>query len=177
MLWNWYTIDACFLTASWRIENNGMMAASCIGTVFLGMLIELCRRLGKEYDIFLIRQFHRQAAELNPPPERKTTNAEEGSASASASAEPSQSDVIMRATALQQAIRALLHAVTFGGAYITMLLAMYFNGFIIICIFIGAALGKFFCDWLVVRVDIQSLRDGEQGNKSLGIQEVTICCG
>jgi copper transporter 1 len=35
----------------------------------------------------------------------------------------------------------------FGVAYITMLLAMYYNGYIIICIVIGAGLGVFVFSW------------------------------
>jgi hypothetical protein len=33
-----------------------------------------------------------------------------------------------------------------------MLLAMYYNVYIIICIFIGAGLGKFVCDWMTKTV-------------------------
>merc|ERR1711939_1032577 len=64
--------------------------------------------------------------------------------------------ITFRATMLQQAIRAFLHAVTFGGAYIIMLLVMYFNGYIIISVFLGAGIGKFLCDWLVVKIDIST---------------------
>jgi copper transporter 1 len=35
----------------------------------------------------------------------------------------------------------------FAVAYIIMLLAMYFNGYLIICIFIGAFIGAFIFDW------------------------------
>ena len=35
----------------------------------------------------------------------------------------------------------------FAVAYFVMLLAMYFNGYIIICIFIGAFLGSFIFSW------------------------------
>ena len=44
-------------------------------------------------------------------------------------------------------MRALLHMLQFAVAYFIMLLAMYFNGYIIICIFIGAFLGALIFSW------------------------------
>jgi copper transporter 1 len=148
MLFNWYTIDACFLSSEWKIQNNGMFAATCVGVILLVMVVELCRRIGREYDSFLVRQFQRQAAR-----------------------ETRVGRITFRTTPLQQLVRAVIHALTFGGAYIVMLLAMYFNVYVIICIFIGAGLGKFFCDWMVVIVGI------DEDEKAKGVEETTICCG
>ena len=72
-----------------------------------------------------------------------------------------------RPTLLEQAVRALLHTLQFAVAYIVMLygqpnpillfrsgpslipssLAMYYNGYIIICILIGAYVGSFIFHW------------------------------
>jgi copper transporter 1 len=82
--------------------------------------------------------------------------------------------VTFRATPLQQFIRSLIHAVTFGVAYIIMLLAMYFNGYIIISIIIGAFLGKFFCDWMVQKIPLGKMVGGSEAQ---GIEETTVCCG
>ncbi|KAJ5173255.1 hypothetical protein N7492_005848 [Penicillium capsulatum] len=147
MLFNWYTVDACFLSSQWQIQNNGMFAVTCIGVVLLVMVVELCRRIGKEYDAFLLRQFRRQVQ-----------------------ARSLARSITFRATPLQQLIRSVIHGLTFGGAYIVMLLAMYFNGYVIICIFIGAGLGKFFCDWMVVTVGLDQ-------DEAKGIEEATVCCG
>jgi copper transporter 1 len=155
MLFNFNTIDACFLSTGWQIKNNGMFAATCIGTILLVVLVEFCRRIGREYDNFLTRQFHRQAAH--------GIFAKKWGESRTA--------ITFRATPLQQLTRAVIHAVTFAGAYITMLLAMYFNVYVIVCIFIGAGLGKFLCDWMVVTVGIDV--DDVQGRK---LEETTICC-
>uniref|UniRef100_L7IY40 Copper transport protein n=1 Tax=Pyricularia oryzae (strain P131) TaxID=1143193 RepID=L7IY40_PYRO1 len=57
---------------------------------------------------------------------------------------------------ISQFLRALLHAITFAIAYIVMLLAMYFNGYILVSIFLGAGLGKFLTDWLVVQVVVDN---------------------
>lgn len=56
MLWNWNTIDACFIAQSWQITSRGVFAGSCIGVVLLVVTLELLRRAGKEYDRYLVRQ-------------------------------------------------------------------------------------------------------------------------
>jgi len=53
----------------------------------------------------------------------------------------------LRPNALQQMVRAVLHVLQFAVAYVIMLLAMYYNGYVIICIFIGAFVGFFLFDW------------------------------
>ncbi|KAI4120842.1 MAG: hypothetical protein LQ341_007493, partial [Variospora aurantia] len=50
-------------------------------------------------------------------------------------------------TVFQQVIRALIHMLQFAVAYFIMLLAMYYNGYIIISIIIGAFLGAFIFSW------------------------------
>ncbi|KAJ6032510.1 high affinity copper transporter [Penicillium herquei] len=156
MLFNWYTIDACFLSSGWQIKNRGMFAVTCIGVILLVILVEGFRRLGKEYDLFLTRQCQRQASILGAKNGANTGG-----------------HIRLRVTPLQQLARAVIHAVTFGGAYIIMLLAMYFNVYLIICIFIGAGLGKFLCDWMVVQVYLEDARMIEVK----GVEETTICCG
>ncbi|RYO83727.1 hypothetical protein DL766_005834 [Monosporascus sp. MC13-8B] len=168
MLWNWYTIDACFLTRSWRIQNQGMMAATCIGVILMVICLEFLRRLGKEYDDLIQRQFQRHVAAQSTTMPSPSDN----SCAGLPAAEPQI--VLYRASPLQQVIRSIIHAATFGLAYIIMLLAMYFNGYIIISIFIGAGIGKFLCDWMVVKVVLNN----EQGGKgATGIEETTVCCG
>ncbi|SPJ71617.1 related to copper transport protein [Fusarium torulosum] len=166
MLWNWNTIDACFLASSWQIRTQGMMAATCIGTILLVVLVEFFRRMGKEYDALLQRGFQRQAS---------THSVALAAAGCTGAVVPMRQTLTYRASPLQQLIRSFIHAVTFGGAYIVMLLAMYFNGYVIISIFIGSGLGKFFCDWLVVRIDLEGLEGPKEETK--GIEETTVCCG
>lgn len=166
MLWNWYTIDACFLTPEWHITNNGMFAATCIGVMLLVMLVELFRRLGREYDAFVLRQFRREVT---------SRRCVDGDGDDGDSFAP-RTVVTFRATFLQQLTRSALHALTFGAAYVVMLLAMYFNGYVIICIFIGAGLGKFFCDWLEVKMDVGA-RHGREDGAVKGIEEPSVCCG
>ena len=162
MLWNWYTIDACFLAESWHITSRGMFAASCVGIVFLVVCLEFMRRLGKEHDAYLLRQFQR-----NLHSRKSIAATSEDCCSSPVALDPEY--VIFRATPLQQLIRAIIHGVTLGLAYIVMLLAMYYNGYIIICIFIGAFLGYFAFGW-------ESFAVGLGGSDRLE-EEVTVCCG
>ena len=55
MLWNWYTVDACFLSSSWHISSKVMFAGTVFGVFFLCCAIELVRRLAREYDKRLIK--------------------------------------------------------------------------------------------------------------------------
>jgi copper transporter 1 len=164
MLWNWYTIDACkytppphlptqtplistgFLSRSWHIHSRGAFIASCLGVTLLVMTLELLRRLSKEYDRYLLLLCQlssycptnkSEASELLP------------SSSSEASDKPTISQIkkSFRPNLLQQAVRATLHMLQFGLSYLIMLLAMYYNGFVIISIVVGAWLGAFVFGW------------------------------
>ncbi|EYE97973.1 high-affinity Cu transporter CTR3 [Aspergillus ruber CBS 135680] len=141
MLWNWNTIDACFLAESWHITSRGMFAGSCIGVICLVLILEFLRRVGREYDAFIVKRARLRAKFLSPG--------------------------IIRPTLIEQLIRAALHMLQFAVAYFIMLLAMYFNGYIIICIFIGAFLGAFIFSW-------EPLGLAENENDATA---VTGCCG
>ena len=187
MLWNWYTIDACFLASTWHIKTRGMFAASCIGVALLVVCLEFLRRIGKEYDAYLLRQYRRRVGNLRHMPQIPHVapkfdgryNPDNcGPDAACAPPLPEQQFITFRASPLQQVTRGLIHAATFGVGYIVMLLAMYFNGFIIISIIIGAFLGKVFCDWMVVRLPLSADRDADEGQGGAnGISEPTVCCG
>lgn len=55
MLWNWYTVDSCFLSSTWHVRSKAQFAGSVIGVCLLVMAIEGVRRLGREYDRRLLR--------------------------------------------------------------------------------------------------------------------------
>ncbi|KAH8770807.1 ctr copper transporter [Diaporthe sp. PMI_573] len=155
MLWNWYTIDSCFLAESWHVGSNGAFAASCIGTILLVMILEALRRVGKEYDDWILRGFQARAAQ--------------------ARLGLSQQAVVFRASPLQQVLRSVIHAAALGLAYIVMLLVMSYNGYIIICVIIGGGLGKFFCDWMTRQYIIDGDGSGEEEGAT-GIEEPSVCC-
>ncbi|RYP32765.1 hypothetical protein DL767_005013 [Monosporascus sp. MG133] len=146
MLWNWNTIDACFVSSTWRIRSAGMFAGSCIGVILLTMSLELLRRLVKEYDRYLIRK-RTIGTVIAASPNNSKESSEEGHASTATVLAPCATPLGFRPNVFEQAARALLHMVQFAVAYFIMLLAMYYNGYFIICIFIGAYLGAFIFQW------------------------------
>lgn len=172
MLWNWNTIDACFLSQSWYIANNSMFAASCIGVVLLVVCLEALRRMGREYEQWITKGWQRRAAALG---------AEKGCCQPVEVPVPGIQNqtstvgrlVTFRATPLQQFIRAVIHAVTFGVAYLVMLLVMSYNGYIIVCVIIGAGLGKFLCDWMTRRIVVGTGAEAPV----MQLDEPTVCCG
>ena len=177
MLWNWNTIDACFIARSWHIRSNAAFAGSCIGMVALVMSLELLRRLAKEYDAYIIRSHIAAlaASEDAAAAAARAAQGEDGSAAngdapattkaapglrttvASFLSRPSSSSSVavgpaggsrkFTPTLLQQMVRATFHLLQFAVAYFVMLMAMYYNGYIIICILIGAWLGSFIFGW------------------------------
>ena len=146
-----------------------MFAASCVGIAFLVVSLEFCRKVGKEYDAFIIRQYKRKrnmraVASLPLQP----TGACEACKAPFAT---------FRATPLQQLIRAFIHATVFGLAYLVMLLAMYYNGYIIVSIILGAGLGKFLCDWLLVKLPLYPGQVDEKDNHiNYQIDDTSVCC-
>lgn len=186
-----------FLAESWHVASNGAFAASCIGTILLVMALEALRRLGREYDDWILRGFQTQAAATNAAGGggAPASGGEEGGGRAAAQTNTvlplpikngggflrtspllapaatagGMQTVVFRASPLQQFIRSLIHAVSLGLAYIVMLIVMSFNGYIIICVIIGAGLGKFFCDWMARPMLVEF-------GKATGIEEPSVCC-
>jgi copper transporter 1 len=158
-----------FLSSSWHITSKGMFAGSCIGVILLVLSLEFLRRVGKEYDRYIINQYNKSLP--------TATTSSSGSSSnhvpkgPSVSAAPSSNTIAkrFRPSVIQQAVRALLHMVQFAVAYFIMLLAMYYNGYIIICIFIGAFLGFFAFGWESFAVSL--------GGSDRLQEQVTVCCG
>ncbi len=124
-----------------------MFAGSCIGVILLTMSLEFMRRLVKEYDRYLIRK-HTNAASLTSNLNHSEGDSVKGPPTgAAAPLQSVPSPQGFRPSIFEQAIRALLHMVQFAVAYFIMLLAMYYNGYFIICIFIGAYIGSFIFQW------------------------------
>ncbi|CCX11445.1 Ctr copper transporter family-domain-containing protein [Pyronema domesticum] len=142
MTWNWHTIDACFLSKNWRVRNKADFAGICMGVFFLVILFEIIRRFTREYDRHLIRK----AAKHNAMTSADSTASETGGPSMMSWMNPTPKDVF-RPTIVQQLIRCAGYMVQFGLGYLIMLLAMYYNGYIIICILLGAFVGHFAAGW------------------------------
>ncbi|KAI3398028.1 hypothetical protein diail_9891 [Diaporthe ilicicola] len=192
MLWNWSTVGSCFISSSWHVTSRGMFAGSCVGVLLLVMLLELLRRMVKEYDALLVRK-HSTTTTTTTTNNNNNINDSSiyvGTAgarrpkglTAEGGEEVTSHDLHVlpvggavqpgggrfRPTVPEQAVRALLHMCQFAVAYFVMLLAMYYNGYMIICIFIGAFLGSFVFhyEWM-----------GTDGKQTSASHEATVCCG
>ncbi|KAI1804261.1 Ctr-domain-containing protein [Daldinia bambusicola] len=147
MLWNWDTIDTCFLSESWQVKSRGGFAGLCIGIVLLVILLEFLRRASKTYDRYLIREHARATKVLAATSVNNSSDTANGALIAKEGAAALPRTTPFRPKLWQQGIRALLHTLHFALAYWIMLLAMYYNGYIIICIIIGAFVGFFLLQW------------------------------
>lgn len=134
MLWNWNTVGACFISDQWRISSKGVFAGTIIGIFLIVVAIELVRRMAREYDRRLIREY---AARLEQQPASEKLPMSPGALAGQ-----------IRPTIGQQAIRSTLYMIQFGAGYMMMLLAMYYNGYILIFgIFLGGFVGHFLTAW------------------------------
>ncbi|VUC22269.1 unnamed protein product [Clonostachys rosea] len=152
MMLNYYTIDACFISEDWKITSQGMFAGSCIGVVCLAVFLEFLRRAVKEYDRMLVKQHLAK---------HESASAGSGSKDSAPAAIPP-----FRPNFWQQAIRAILHTAQFTVAYFIMLLAMYYNVYILVSIFLGILVGSYFFQYETL--------DFAQQNRA---REPTVCCG
>lgn len=130
-----------------------MFSGSCVGVVGLVLLLELLRRLQREYDRLIAQQAQQRKLENESgddgyagedPPHSAIPLLSEWAKSLPL---PSRDSGYLP-TAPQQAVRALLYTLQLAVAYTIMLLAMYYNGYILLSILIGAFIGSFIFSWV-----------------------------
>ncbi|OQO00296.1 hypothetical protein B0A48_14083 [Cryoendolithus antarcticus] len=161
------TIDACFIADTWRITSSGMFAGSCIGVILLVIVLEELRRVSREYDAMLVRK--RKTMITSSTGSILLIGSDSGSDQEKRGAVAQTSTATMgsksfKRTLGEQLVPATLPMLQFAVAYFVMLLAMYYNGYIIICILIGAFIGAFAFSWQSMAMP------GED-------REITFCCG
>ncbi|ETI27684.1 hypothetical protein G647_00133 [Cladophialophora carrionii CBS 160.54] len=163
MTWNWYTVGACFISQSWQVTSRGMFVCCCIGVILLVMSLDLLRRLQREYDGWCRRMDRKAFVAISAGSEDPYSSSSElgtGPAGKAHSVAVAVISTLMSARAplprrriarwiliQRHVIRSLGHMIQFGLAYFIMLLAMYYNGYIIISILIGAFLGALVFNW------------------------------
>lgn len=134
MLWNWNTVDSCFISSSWHVTSSGMFAGSCIGVLLLVMLLELLRRMVKEYDALLVRKHSTNNSSSSTYVAAAGTAARAQQATSESGESKDHGLNVQpvtvapsgrfRPTLLEQAVRALLHTCQFAVAYFVMLYAI-----------------------------------------------------
>jgi copper transporter 1 len=145
-----------------------MFAGSCIGVILLVLLLEFLRRASKEFDRYIIAQ-HTKTLASSTVSSSSSSDGNRTSKTPVATTHKIAALSKFRPSLLQQAVRALLHMCQFTVAYFIMLLAMYYNGYMLICIFLGAYIGYFIFGWESFSV--------AQGGQDRMEENVTVCCG
>lgn len=74
----------------------------------------------------------------------------------------------MQPTTIQQCIRSLLYGIQFAGAYVVMLIAMSFNGYILISIVLGGIVGHFVSTWDVFYMEAIELGNEYDDSQLMG---------
>ena len=176
MFWNWYTVDACFLSSSWRISSYASFLGACIAVIALVVLLEFLRRLQRIYDRYIFRRAQQEhgsdidsitAADNNDHDSSRgdfetikgyAANVESAPNSAVpllvgdwsknlSFSTPPTTRRFFRPSWPQQAVRGAIYTMQFTVAYMIMLLAMYYNGYILLSIFLGVFVGFCMSSW------------------------------
>jgi copper transporter 1 len=125
-----------------------MFAGSCIGVLLLVISLEALRRASREYDAYIMRAHLKNYTSPTAAASRlQDASDDPGKTPSTQSTTPLLQPQSFTPNIFQQLVRAFLHMAQFAVAYIVMLLAMYYNGYLIICIFLGAFVGAFIFSW------------------------------
>lgn len=140
MMWNWNTIDACFISSDWHIETPGQFAGTCIGVFVWVVALQGWMRLHREYDRWIVNRWtSRSGGRSDVKSESQAKNMDLTSEMSLGSSSYKK----FRISLPQQLLRAAIYSVEFGAGYLLMLMAMYYNGYVLISGFIGAFVGYF----------------------------------
>lgn len=165
VFWNWYTTGTCFITSSWKIRSAAAFAGLCIGVTLMSILLHAIGFCARFYDRRLVRQHQADAVEL------ATKMAHGAGMSDSLTAESAHNIspmAVFRPNLLQQIIRALIRTAQFALAYWIVLMAIYYNGFVIVCIGAGVFVGTYIFQW--------ERMGGPHGSIPGGHADLTACC-
>ncbi|GBB90545.1 hypothetical protein RclHR1_17530003 [Rhizophagus clarus] len=128
MLFNWDTEKLCIVFTWWRVNNIGFLILSCFIVILLATSYELLKLLSRKYDSKIQASSHLRLQE------GRDANSEE------VSTQNIQSHLI-RITYAQQLVRTLIHTAQVFLSFFLMLIFMTYNGFMMISVIIGAAIG------------------------------------
>ncbi|KAM7193869.1 Ctr copper transporter family domain containing protein [Rhypophila sp. PSN 637] len=125
-LLNFNVTDTCFLHEDWYIETEWMFALTCLAVAFLVFTLEALRMALRSYDERLVRKAGDEFAS-----ETRTV----GAVASGRQRAPS---------AAHQLVRALIYLAIVINAYVLILFAVSFNGYILLSIFLASYFAFFF---------------------------------
>ncbi|RGB23645.1 Ctr copper transporter family-domain-containing protein [Rhizophagus diaphanus] len=126
MLFNWDTEKLCIIFSWWRVNSIGFLILSCFIIILLAASFEFLRFILRKYDT-KIQDSYSQLQE------GRDANSEEVATQSNAN----------RITYVQQIVRTLIHTSQVFLSFFLMLVFMTYNGFLMISVIIGAAIGYF----------------------------------
>lgn len=151
MLWNWYTIDSCFIARSWHVRTKGMFAGTCIGVFLMVFFSQWLARVAKEFD----KAVDSQRVVRSFPLESDSSVDKSGDYCAPRAQKAKTIDQPILYTLshrwlfqpanvsfVNHVIKCGLFTIQWGLSYLIMLLFMYYNGYVIISCILGAFFGK-----------------------------------
>lgn len=160
MLWNWYTIDSCFLASSWHVKSRGMFAGTCIGIFFWTMAYCWWRRVVAEFD-------RKMSARQQPQPGAANCCCDDDISVDSVKVahdlpKPGENFLGPLAETLshkwlfdftnapslpEHGIRSVMYLMEWACSYLIMLMWMYYNGYVIITMILGYFFGQLFFNY------------------------------
>lgn len=140
MFWNWYTIDACFFSSTWQISSTASFITACIVVISLVIFLEFLRRSQRELDRYISHRSRSRTESISKADDEPPHSALP-LLDAWVKLPVYERRSSLHLTNWQQTARAAVYTMQFGVAYAVMLMAMYYNGFILLCILVGAFLG------------------------------------
>lgn len=163
-MWSWNPIGACFISEKWCIykshHRSALFGATCLFAILMVIIFELLRQLARENNRHIRRSSEQRATFKSSngcvtlTPCGADGQREEQIVAARMTQDSdrfvpfgARGPGTIRPTGLQQAGRALLHLIQIIVAVVIVLLALSFNGPILLCLAIGALLGYFFFTW------------------------------
>ncbi|KAK2487909.1 hypothetical protein H9L39_01836 [Fusarium oxysporum f. sp. albedinis] len=170
MLWNWNTIGTCFISKAWYMDSGGKFGITCFGAFMLVMLLEFLARVSREWERHRFARGAPNSQEPYAPAAGIELAVLQPAAAQPAAAQPDDIQPVASRPAsatgpnngkdandanndanpipnfcpsfVEHAfINAILHTVQCVITYILILMAVSFNGYIIISMFIGAYVG------------------------------------
>lgn len=172
MLWNWNTIDSCFLSNGWHVTTRGKFAGTCIGVFLWVVFLVLLGSLRQKFDNHIAsnakRRFLRAHDGLVPSEDNSSISSVSKSQSSAFRDAMEKNALIggitkfatrgdslvldsVRPSMIEQIVRALLFAFEYSVTWLLGLILMSYNGYVIISAFIGAFIGFLLIEWKHVK--------------------------
>ena len=145
MLFTWDTKDLCVVFRWWHVRGPWSLLFTLLGVVALGMSYEFLRHLARKYDECTLG-----AIRIDSPPLEPTDSDRVHPPPTSSPARFRPFVVVVRGAdrvrlaRRRHIVRAIMYGIQVFYSYLLMLVAMTYQGHVLIAIGIGAALGFYF---------------------------------